>query len=87
MKVTGLVVNEKNPSFLEKEQNNIRAAVHNCECLAKDNQPSSIYKKLWEIASGKVGTLTRFHTRKGAKQKENKYSHADETGDKLIKNF
>lgn len=66
MEVTGLTVNGKSPSLSKKEQNNIRAAVHGCECHAKGDRTSAMYKKLWNRASGRVGTLTRFHVEKGA---------------------
>ena len=32
----------------------------------ENDRSSSVYKKLWDSTSGKVGTLTRFHARKGA---------------------
>ena len=66
MEVTGLTVNANNPSLSKKERNNIRAIVHKCECHAKNERTSGVYRKLWNSASGKVGTLTRFHTEKGA---------------------
>lgn len=67
MEVTGLTVNGKTPSLSKTEQNNIRAAVHKCECHAKTDRSSLEYEKLWNSASGRVGTLTRFHNAKGAK--------------------
>jgi len=70
MEVTGLTVNGNHPSLSKKEQNNIRAAVHKCECSAKNGRTSIAYKKLWDSVSGKVGTLTRFHAEKGAKLRQ-----------------
>ena len=67
MEVTGLTVNGKTPSLSKKEQNNIRAAVHKCECHAKSDRTSIMYKELWDSASGRVGMLTRFHVEKGTK--------------------
>jgi len=66
MEVTGLTVNAVHPTLSKKEQNHTRAIVHKCECHAKNDRHSSEYKKLWNSASGRVGTLTRFHARKGA---------------------
>lgn len=65
MEVTGLTVNENNPSLSKIERNNTRAIVHKCECHAINDRTSALYKKLWNSASGKVGTLTRFHASKG----------------------
>lgn len=70
MEVTGLTVNGKKPSLSKKEQDNIRAAVHKCECHAKTDRSSLEYKELWRSASGRVGSLTRFHTEKGAKLRQ-----------------
>jgi len=67
MEVTGLTVNGETPSLSKKEQNDIRAAVHRCEYHAKNERTSLEYEKLWKSASGRVGTLTRFHAEKGTK--------------------
>ncbi len=66
MEVTGLTVNADHPTLSKTEQNNIRAMVHKCECHAKCDRTSLVYKKLWDSTSGKVGTLTRFNAPKGA---------------------
>jgi len=70
MEVTGLTVNSDIPSLSKIERNNIRAIVHKCECHAKGERTSSVYKKLWNKASGKVGTLTRFHAGEGGRLRQ-----------------
>jgi hypothetical protein len=70
MEVTGLVINDKNPSLPKKIQNNIKAAVHNCECHAINDRTSVTYEGLWNSASGHVGTLKRFHPEKAARLRE-----------------
>ncbi len=66
MSVTGLTVNANDPSLSKIEKNNARAIVHKCECHAKKDRISEEYKTLWSSATGKIGTLTRFHPGKGA---------------------
>lgn len=66
MEVTGLTVNANYPSLSKTEKNNARAIIHKCECHAIQERISEEYKTLWNSASGKVGTLTRFHPGKGA---------------------
>ncbi|MCU7926722.1 MAG: reverse transcriptase family protein [Candidatus Thiodiazotropha sp. (ex Dulcina madagascariensis)] len=61
MKVTGLIVNTKKPTLPQKEKNNIRAAVRECENHAKHDRTSDVYKKKWNSVSGRVGKLKRFH--------------------------
>jgi len=70
MEVIGLTVNSNKTSLPKDEQNNIRAAVHKCECHAKDDRTSIAYTTLWNSVSGKVGTLTRFHPGKAKKLRE-----------------
>jgi len=70
MEVTGLTVNGKAPSLSKNEQNNIRAAVHKCECHAKSGRSSLEYEKLWNSVSGRVSMLARFHVIKGAKLRQ-----------------
>ncbi len=70
MKVTGLIVNTKKPTLSQKEKNNIRAAVRECENHAKHDRTSKIYEKKWNSVSGRVGKLKRFHPNRAKKLRD-----------------
>ena len=70
MTVTGLNVNSDKPSLSKAEKNKIKAAVHECEILSKNDRSSDAYKNNWNSVSGRVGKLKRFHPRRAVKLRE-----------------
>ena len=70
MEVTGLNVNTRRPTLSKKQRHTTRAAVHTCESLFRTDNASSGYRKLWNSASGDVGTLKRFHPAEAAPLRE-----------------
>ena len=66
MEVTGLNVNSGKPTLPKQVRDNIRAQVKQCELYFRNDSTSHKYKKIWNKASGKVATLSRFHPKEGS---------------------
>jgi len=68
MVVHNINVNWRKPTLSQKERNNIRAAVKQCEIIAEYDRLSEEYLKLYNSTSGRVAKMARLH-----KAQANKY--------------
>ena len=66
MKVTGIVTNSVSLSLSKKEKSKIRAAVHECENMAKVNLYSKNYVSLYRSTLGRVYWLKQLDAELGA---------------------
>lgn len=70
MKVTGLIVNRKNPTIPKKERHNIQIMVYQLEKRFTNEKKTLQYDKDWKSLSGKVGRVSSFHFHEGKKLRE-----------------
>lgn len=60
-KIHNLNVNTGNPTLPKTKRSNIRAAVYQCEKMAKISRKTNEYKKLFNSVSGQVAMFKRLH--------------------------
>lgn len=67
MQVTSLNVNCRNPTIPKQQRHAVRAGIFKLEKQAHEDKTSHDYCKKWKSLSGKVGRITSFHPKEGAK--------------------
>ena len=60
-------VNKDKPTMPKVKRNQIRAAVHRCEVVFKENSNSSDYSSLFNSVMGRVNTMSRMHKSEASK--------------------
>jgi reverse transcriptase-like protein len=70
MIVHNVNVNSRKPTLSKNERNNIRAAVKQCEMIARQDRSSESYRKLYNSTSGRVSKMSRLHKTSAQKYRE-----------------